>query len=227
MKVVCLAPHCDDETLGCGGTLARFVREGHDVAVAVLTGPGDGEHPVFPRSAWDKVRAEARLAMEALGVRSITFENLPAALLADLPRHELNRKVHDVIERERPDVLFVPHPFDLHKDHREVFDAASVAWRPTTDLGRNIREIYAYEVLSETGWNAGGIEPGFVPNAWFDVTDTLDVKLAALAKYESQLRPFPDARSVEAARHLAKFRGAQMSMHAAEAFVVVRVRRGA
>lgn len=224
LKVLCLAPHCDDETLGCGGTLARFVNEGHDVTVAVVTGPGEGKHPVFPPEAWDRVRAEARVAMDVLGVRNLVFDNLPAALVADLPRHEVNRVIHAVIERAKPDVLFVPHPFDLHKDHREVFDAASVAWRPTHELGRNIREVYAYEVLSETGWNAGGIEPAFVPNVWFDISTTIDKKLAALANYVSQLRPFPDARSVEAVRHLAGYRGAQMSMTAAEAFVLVRKR---
>ena len=209
MRVLCLAPHCDDETLGCGGTLARHVAAGDDVAVAVVTGPGEGEHPVFPRGAWDTVRAEARLAMDALGVRELWFDNQPAALLADLPKHALNRAVQALIERARPEVLFVPHPFDLHKDHREIFDAASVTWRPVHDVGRNIREIYAYEVLSETAWNAGGIEPGFVPNVWIDIAATLQTKLRALAAYQSQLRPFPDARSVEAA----------------EAFVLVRGRR--
>ena len=225
MRVLCLAPHCDDETLGCGGTLARHVADGDDVMVAVITGPGEGEHPVFPRSAWEAVRAEARSAMNVLGVRELWFENLPAALLADLPKHQLNKAVQALVERARPEVLYLPHPFDLHKDHREVFDAASVAWRPVHELGRGITEIFAYEVLSETAWNAAGIEPGFTPNAWVDISATLDTKLRALAEYHSQLRQFPDARSVEAARHLAGYRGAQMGMHAAEAFVMVRGRR--
>jgi N-acetylglucosamine malate deacetylase 1 len=222
VKVLCLAPHCDDETLGCGGVLAKYAQAGHDVTVAVMTGPGEGTHPVLPRSTWDVVRAECREAMKVLGVQTLWFEELPAVLLADLPKHQVNRAVHGVIERARPDVLFVPHPFDLHKDHRELFDAASVAWRPHTELGRGVREVYAYEVLSETGWNAGGIEPAFVPNTWMDISDTIETKASALAKYASQLRPFPDARSVEAIRHLAGYRGAQMSMRAAEAFVLVR-----
>jgi LmbE family N-acetylglucosaminyl deacetylase len=224
MKILCLAPHCDDETFGCGGILARYTREGHEVTVAVVTGPGEGEHPVFPRSAWDIVRAECREAIDILGVKHLWFENLPAAVLADLPKHEVNRVVHALIERAQPEILFVPHPFDLHKDHREVFDAASVAWRPTHDLGCNIREIYAYETLSETGWNAGGIEPAFVPNVWVDISGSLDQKLEAIEKYESQIRPFPNPRSIEAARHLAAYRGAQMRMTAAEAFVLVRKR---
>ncbi len=225
MRVLCLAPHCDDETLGCGGTLARHVADGDDVIVAVVTGPGEGEHPVFPRSTWDTVRAEARIAMDMLGVRELWFDNVPAALVGDVPKHQLNRAVHTLLERACPELLYVPHPFDLHKDHREIFDAASVAWRPVNELGRGIREIYAYEVLSETAWNAGGIEPGFVPNVWVDISATFEHKQRALAAYQSQLRPFPDARSLEAAVHLARYRGAQMGMQAAEAFVLVRARR--
>lgn len=224
MRVLCLAPHCDDETLGCGGALARMAAAGDDVIVAVVTGPGEGPHPVFPLSSWERVRSEARVALDALGIQKLWFENLPAALVADLPKHLINSTVQALMERARPEVLFVPHPFDLHKDHREIFDAASVAWRPVNEVGRGIREIYAYEVLSETGWNAGGIEPGFVPNVWLDITETLEKKLAAMAKYKSQLRPFPDSRSCEAVEHLARYRGAQMGMAAAEAFVLVRKR---
>jgi LmbE family N-acetylglucosaminyl deacetylase len=224
MKYLCLAPHCDDETLGCGGALARAVQHGHHVTVAVLTGPGPGLHPVFPAATFDTVRAEAQRAMAVLGVQTLLFGELPAAMVADVPKHERNRAVHELVERVRPDVLFVPHPADLHDDHREVFAAASVAWRPVTEAGRGIQDIYAYEVLSETGWNAGGIEPSFVPNVWLDIGDHLDAKLRALACYQSQLRPFPDARSVEAVTHLARYRGAQMGLSAAEAFVLVRRR---
>ena len=222
MNVLCLAPHCDDETLGCGGTLARHARNGDRVTVAVVTGPGEGEHPLAPRSAWEVVRAEAAEAMALLGVQELDFGNVPAALVGDVPKHVLNRAVHALVERHRPEVLYVPHPFDLHRDHREIFHAASVAWRPAHELGRGIREVLAYEVLSETHWNAAGIEGAFAPTVWVDISDTIELKLQALEKYRSQMRTFPHARSVEAARHQALWRGAQMGMEAAEAFVLVR-----
>jgi LmbE family N-acetylglucosaminyl deacetylase len=119
-------------------------------------------------------------------------------------------------------VLYVPFPFDLHKDHREVFHSVSVAWRSSSTTGRGIREIYCYEVQSETHWNAPYLEPGFLPTRFVDVSDTLEVKLRALACYKSQLRPPPDARSLEAVRALAVWRGSQVGMSAAEAFVTVR-----
>jgi N-acetylglucosamine malate deacetylase 1 len=223
VKVLCLAPHADDETLGCGGTLARYVAEGHDVTVAVVTGHGDdAPHPLWPRQTWTQVRAEAAEAMEVLGVQTLRFAELPAAMLTSVATHVKNGVVQALIEEVRPDVLFVPFLWDIHVDHREVFHASSVAWRPSSELGRKIQEIYAYETLSETGWNAGGVEPGFVPNVWVDVSATIDKKLRALERYASQLRSFPDARSVRAVDALARFRGAQMGMEAAEAFVLVR-----
>jgi LmbE family N-acetylglucosaminyl deacetylase len=225
MRILCLAPHADDETLGCGGSLARYAKEGHHVVVAVVTGHGDdGPHPLWTRDAWDRVRAEAKLAMKVLGVHALMFEELPAAMLLSIPTHKRNAVVHGLIERAAPDVLFVPFAYDLHVDHREIFHAASVAWRPASALGRSIKEIYAYETSSETHWNAGGIEPGFVPNVWFDISKTIEIKIRALECYASQLKEFPDARSVRAVDALARFRGSQMGFEAAEAFALVRKR---
>ena len=120
----------------------------------------------------------------------------------------------------------VPFPYDLHNDHRALFHAASVAWRPSSELWRGIKRVLAYEVQSETHWNAPYLEPGFTPNIWIELTDEqLHTKLAALSHYESQMRPFPDARSLEAIEHLARWRGSQQGMHAAEGFVLVKETR--
>src|SRR5205823_11322123 len=114
---------------------------------------------------------------------------------------------------------------DLHKDHRETFHALSVAWRTSSATGRGIKEVYCYEVQSETHWNAPYLEAGFLPNVWVDITAHLDTKMRALACYESQIRPAPDSRSVDAVRALAVWRGSQQNFGAAEAFVAVRLLR--
>ena len=222
MRVLVVAPHADDETLGCGGTIARLAREGHEVTVAVLTGHGDEAHPLWPPSAWDAVRIEADAAAKRLGVAELWFRELPAALVADHPAHAVNRVCHEVVQQARPDVIYAPFLFDLHKDHREIFHAMSTVWRPSSPLGRSIRAVYAYETVSETHWNTAYVEPGFIPNVYVDISDTLQTKLDALSCYKSQLRPFPDARSVESVRAQATWRGCQVGMRAAEAFVLVR-----
>jgi N-acetylglucosamine malate deacetylase 1 len=225
-RILVIAPHADDETIGMGGTIARYAREGHEVVVAVVTGHGDdGPHPLWPRDVWDRVRAEARRACETLGVVELVFDEVPAALVADQPLWKLNQVTGAIIERVQPDALFVPFPFDLHRDHRDVFHSVSVAWRSSSAAGRKIRDIHCYEVQSETHWNIPYVEAGFLPTMWMDISDTLEVKLEALSCYRSQVRPAPDARSLEAVRALAVWRGSQMAMHAAESFVTVRTLR--
>jgi LmbE family N-acetylglucosaminyl deacetylase len=222
-RILVVAPHADDETIGMGGAIARHAREGHEVVVAVVTGHGDdGPHPLWPREVWDRVRDEARAACAVLGVAELLFEEVPAAMVGDQPLWKLNKVIGAIVERVAPDALYVPFPFDLHRDHREVFHSLSVAWRSSSAAGRKIRDIHCYEVQSETHWNAPYLEPGFLPTMWIDISDTLDRKLQALACYKSQIRPAPDARSVDAIRALAVWRGSQMGMHAAEAFVTVR-----
>jgi LmbE family N-acetylglucosaminyl deacetylase len=222
-RILVVAPHADDETLGVGGTIARRVAEGHEVHIAVVTGHGREPHPLWPRSLWDRIRAEARRAIDVLGAHALHFEELPAAMIADQPVWHLNRTVGALVDRIQPDVLYAPFPFDLHKDHREIFHSLSVAWRSSSAVGRKLRAIYCYEVQSETHWNAPYLEASFTPNAWVDVSAHLDTKLRALACYESQLRPAPDARSMEAVRALAVWRGSQQGMAAAEAFVTIRL----
>ncbi|HTR55122.1 MAG TPA: PIG-L deacetylase family protein [Kofleriaceae bacterium] len=221
-RVLVIAPHADDETLGVGGTIARRVAVGDEVHVAIMTGHGENPHPLWPRSDWDRVRAEARRAMDVLGAAALHFDELPAALVADLPGYRVNAAVSQMIERIAPEILFVPFSHDLHRDHREIFHAASVAWRSSSAAGRAIRSVYCYEVQSETHWNPPYLEAGFLPNTWVDITDQLEVKLRALACYESQVRAAPDARSIDAVRALAVWRGSQQGLGAAEAFVAIK-----
>ena len=218
-----VAPHADDETIGCGGTIARLAAEGHRVTVAIMTGHGEnGPHPIFSREVFDHIRAEAVKAHRLLGVSETVLHEIPSVQVAEQPLWEVNGIVQRLFARVEPDVVFVPFQYDLHEDHRRIFAACSVAWRPSSEIGRQIGAVYAYETPSETHWNFHNVEPGFTPNVWFDISDHLDTKVAALRCFESQIDRYPGARSLEALEALARFRGSQMHMEAAEAFVLVR-----
>lgn len=221
-RILVLAPHNDDETLGCGATMAKHVRRGDEVFVAVLTSISEG-HPVMrPNKA--EIRKETMAAMKILGVKPdhVIFRDLPNVLLPERPVHEVNRVVNEVIQGVKPDVMYIPFINDLHQDHRIIVYAAQVAARSTTPVGRNIREIYMYETLSETHWNIDSVEGGFLPNVYNDVTGFLSVKLRAVSAYKSQLKIHPDARSVKALNALATLRGSIVGMREAEAFMLVR-----
>lgn len=216
-RVLIIAPHPDDEILGCGGTMARLADGGGEVVVAIVT---TGRPPAFTPDRTALVEREMRQAHEILGVCDCRFLGLPAAGLDTVPAADLNAKFQELIADVRPDTLLLPFVGDIHADHQLCFLAAMVAARPRHAKAPSL--IMCYETLSETNWYAAPTTPAFVPNAFVDVSATLDRKLRAFATMESQLRPFPEERSIEALSALATFRGATVHLHAAEAFMIVR-----
>jgi len=146
--------------------------------------------------------------------------DLPAARLVETPRRALNAALQSAIAQTEPTTMLLPFVGDVHIDHQLTFEAGMVAARP--HQAAYPATILAYETLSETNWNAPYLTPGFIPNVFIDITDTLDLKLAAMRTYGSQLRASPHERSIEALKALATLRGATVHRPAAEAFVLVR-----
>lgn len=216
-KVLVIAPHPDDEILGCGGTMARIAAAGGDVSVAIVT---RGMAPQFSDEFVASIRAEAKASHALIGVRETLYLDLPAAALDTVAATELNGALSKLVREVRPDTIFLPFIGDIHTDHQLTFLAAMVAARPRDSQAP--RRIYAYETLSETNWYAPGITPAFVPNVFIDIADTIETKLDAFRCFESQVKQFPDERSIEAIRALAVMRGASMYLKAAEAFMLVR-----
>lgn len=218
MRILVIAPHPDDEVLGCGGTIARYAAAGGEVYIAIIT---KGWAPLFPAAQVAQVRSEARAAAELLGATQVHFVDLPVTQLHLMPEHELNAAIGKLFADVRPTWALLPFRSDLHEDHKQIFDACMVACRPLPSQANLVR-ILCYETLSETHWHAPGIEPAFTPHVYIDISTTLTKKLEAMQCYASQVRPAPNARSLESIEALARFRGMTVGYSAAEAFVVVR-----
>lgn len=216
-RALVIAPHPDDEVLGCGATIARLSARGAQVDVAVIT---RGKAPDYDAERVEAVEREAQHAHRLLGVHETHWLDFPAAALDSTPHAAMNKAIGSLVEKVRPDTLFIPFVGDVHMDHQLVFLSALVAARPRGD-GTPTR-ILAYETLSETNWNAPYLSPGFVPNIFIDVDGFLEVKLAAFRAFGSQVQQFPHERSPEAIEALARLRGATVCRRAAEAFVLVR-----
>lgn len=217
-RILVVAPHPDDETLGAGGTIARYADEGHDVFVLIVSGHLP---PLYTRDQYERTATEARAAFNVLGVRASRFLEIPATHIGDQPISVLNGHIRGVVEEFGPHVVLGPFP-DRHIDHRLIFDAVMVATRPV-GAGHRVEMLAAYETLSETHWNAPHIEPTFSPTWISDISAHLPRKMEALRCYVSQVPAFPGARSIEAAEALAKFRGTQVGFAAGEAFQVIRM----
>jgi LmbE family N-acetylglucosaminyl deacetylase len=214
-RLAVIAPHPDDETLGAGGTIARFAAQGTEIAVLIVSGHLP---PLYPASAFETTQREAEAALKTLGVTRFEFLKVPATKVHEQPVAEINGKISRFVRGFSPDVVLMPFP-DRHIDHRVIFDACVVACRPVWVEAP--RMVLCYETLSETHWNVPGIEPSFNPDCFIDITTHIDRKIEALGCYESQVSEAP-SRNAEACRALAKFRGSQNGCGYAEAFKVVR-----
>ena len=221
MKILVIAPHADDETLGMGGTIALKRDQGHEVIVAIMTGHGEEEHPIWPKKNWDIVREEAHEAAKVLNFSKLIFKDLPAACLDYAPSWKINKEVNNLIQEIKPDELYVPFFYDLHKDHNAITYASLVAARPYQDSSKFIKRILAYETLSETHLNYSNTNKSFEPNVYINISKTLEKKLIALNKYKSQLQTNNQPRSSENIKNLARLRGAHIGCFAAEAFVLL------
>lgn len=216
-RALVIAPHPDDEVLGCGGTMLRLAQSGAEVHVAIVTRAGADR---FGPELADIGRREARAAHDLLGVTQTHFLDLPAAGMDQVPHADLNGAFGELVARIAPDTMFIPFIGDVHLDHQLTFLSAMVAARPRGE-GIPLR-VYCYETLSETNWYAPGITQTFAPNVYIDISATLDSKVEAFLRYESQVKLPPDERSPEVIRALATVRGATVYRNAAEAFILIR-----
>jgi len=214
MHILIIAPHPDDEVLGCGGTIGRFSSEGNVVTLCIVTKPYS---PDWPIDYIEKKEVEIEKSNKKLGVSQTIFLGFPTVKLDTVPQKELNDSLLKVIVDIKPDIVFVPHNGDLNKDHRIVHEAALVATRP---ISSPIKKILAYETLSETEW--GHSIAQFKPDIYVDISDYINLKKDAMQMYESELKIAPHPRSIELISALAKKRGSEVGVDYAEAFMLIR-----
>lgn len=217
MNILVIAPHADDEILGVGGTIARYVSEGNQIYVCIAS---RGYEPTFSNELVEKVLKEANNSHNLLGIKKTYYLNFPASMLEKSERNELNEKLFEVIKEVRPDIVFIPHFGDMQQDHKVIAKAAMVVLRPKYE--HKVPIIYSYETLSETEWNIPHAANTFIPNVYVDISNYMNAKLEAMKEYQSQLDIFPNPRSLEVLEALAKYRGSAIHVKAAEAFALIR-----
>ena len=215
-KALIISPHPDDETLGVGGSIKRFIDNGVSVSILVV-----GAHmpPLYSEKEHEQTIHEAKKAFAELGVKNFNFLNIPATKINELPIAELNGMISKYVYEFEPDTVFLPFP-DRHIDHKVVFESSIVSCRPNRINAPS--KVLMYETVSETRWNVFGAEHTFAPDFYINIDDTLKYKISAFDCYKSQNQNTP-SRSVDSIEALAKFRGSQNGCTYAEAFKVARI----
>lgn len=217
-RILVVAAHPDDEILGCGATLAKFIRAGKIVTLLLL-----GEGPMA-RGANDAQREKAvtsaRAAARQLGISDVRFSNLPDNRFDTLPLLSIIHLIEEAADDVLPDTVLTHHAGDLNIDHQRTHQAVMTAFRPLPTQKPVL--LLGFEVLSSTDYTPSGTFVPFAPQLFVDVSDTLAEKQRALAEYSEEMRPWPYSHSHEAVEHLARLRGANVGLEAAEGFVLYR-----
>lgn len=220
-RILVIVPHADDETFACGGTIAKAKDLGAEVFV-VCASVGDltmygASEPVVSGSLR---AAELEASLNVLGVDAydILFRDTERHMRLDaVPRRDLvtllERDGRLAIDRVRPDVLILPSPCS-NQDHDALFRAGFTACRPHLPEHKAFVSAVLCADQPQLCWSPAT----FKPNLYVDITDYLDVKLKAHTCHTSQLRPPPHHGSLENLERLARLRGADVSVEAAEAF---------
>jgi LmbE family N-acetylglucosaminyl deacetylase len=195
----------DDETIGCGGTLALHVRAGAKCRVIFLTDGRHGssqlqeltrtERTLSERALVATRKDEARRALKSLGVLDVTFLDVEDGTLAT--DETAAARVREILEQDKPEVVYVPSFLEQHSDH---YAASKILLRATADTDLSF-QCMAYEV-----WT-----PLF-PNCVVNIDEVVELKKRALANYESQLR---DMDYLHSAIGLNSYRSVAFSGHRA------------
>ena len=223
MKILIIAAHPDDEVLGAGGTIARVVKEGHEVHIAIMSEGVTSRDPQSEQVKLEQVdalRRHSRQAAKILGAKDIYLHNLPDNRFDTVALLDIVKLIEDLVEHVSPDVVYTHHGGDLNVDHVILHRAVITATRPTQ--GQQVREIYAFEIPSSTEWSFQSIKPHFHPNIFVNISNTLTIKIQALSCYKSEIRTFPHPRSPEALQAIARRWGSVVGFEAAEAFELIR-----
>ena len=221
-RVLVVAAHPDDETLGVGGTIARHASAGDEVWVCLLSEGVSSRHGEV-----ELQKDCAERACGVLGVHKVVFLDFPDQRIDTYSLLDVIRPIENCIEELRPEIVYTHFKEDVNQDHRIAFRATLVATRPVG--GHSVRQVLCFETPSSTEWAAPFPGSVFAPNVFVDITETLSVKLEAMSQYAdthvSEVRPYPHPRSLEALEVYAKRHGVTAGIPAAEPFMLVRETR--
>lgn len=221
-KVLVVVAHPDDEILGCGATIRKMVDEGAEAYSLILSAGkasrDDSEESLV--DAQSALRDEMGKANAIIQVKKVFTADFPDNTFDTVPLLSIVKKVEEIKRLIEPDVIFTHHIGDMNIDHQLTHKAVLTATRPMAE--ECVKEIYSFEVPSSTEWNSFSKDTAFVPNVFFDVSETLQYKIQAMAKYESELCDYPHTRSLEYIADSAKLWGAKVGLNNAEAFMLIR-----
>ena len=220
-KILIIAAHPDDEVLGCFGTVARLIKEGYEAYTLILgVGKTSRDEKRMVENRKDDIELlnnEIEDANAIIGIKKVFVESFPDNRFDSVDLLDIIKVISKVKEEVQPDIIFTHYANDLNIDHQKTYEAVITATRPMQD--ECVKEIYSFEILSSTEWN---YPLSFSPDTYFDISETLDLKIESMQRYSSELCEYPHPRSLEGIELNAKYQGMRVGKRHVEAFKTIR-----
>jgi N-acetylglucosamine malate deacetylase 1 len=191
MNVLVIAPHPDDESIGCGGVICLHAARGDCVEIIFLTSGELGLKHLPREQAWQIRECEAKTAAKILGAEALTFLRLPDWFVTERVE-EAAAKVGVLLRRKTPQIVYLPHAGEWHPDHRAALPVVQTALRADAGPAPTLLTYEVWTPLSEYDL----VE---------DITSSMTSKVRAVRCYRSQLQDFHYDRAVQG---LNQYRGA-------------------
>lgn len=216
-KVLFIAPHPDDETLGCGGTILKHKHAGDSVNWLVVTsidGVDQNEDLIEERSSL------IQTVSNAYGFTNTYQLNFPTTFLDSIPKKEIIYEFDKIFKKLEPDMIYVPYRLDAHSDHEVVFDCAIACSKSFRN--KSVKSIRCYQTISETEYGLRPEDPGFKPNLYVDISEFFEEKIRITKLYQQELGDHPFPRSIESIKAQSILNGSASHCSFAESFLIIK-----
>jgi len=217
-KIIIVAPHPDDETLGAGGTILKHIANGDEVHWLIVTN-------IFVDQGFTNERVKSR--QEEINTVSLLYGfhkvfklDYPTSNLTPSILNSLIEKISSIFHSIEPEILYIMNRSDAHSDHRIIFDAVSACTK--SFRYPYLKRVLMYECISETEFAPAITERFFNPNYFVDITSFYQKKIEIMQVYKSEIGEHPFPRSMKNIEALSIFRGATVGVNYAEAFQLLK-----
>lgn len=213
-KVLVVAVHPDDETLGCGGTLLKHKFQGDQINWLICTGLN--KNHTYYKTREKEINKVSNL-YNFNSIHRLPFETTK---LDQYNRNDIIEKISKIIKKIKPNIIYLPFAGDIHSDHKIIFETSYSC----TKIFRYpfIKKIYMMETLSETEFSPSISNNVFIPNTFINITNFINKKIQIMKIYKSEFSIHPFPRSELSIRGLASLRGSTSGYNFAESFMLVK-----
>lgn len=213
-KVLIVATHPDDETFGCGGTLLKHKDSGDEIHWLICTETNSD------KEFYNIRKKEIKEVSDLYKFNSVSNLRLKTTCIDGYSISDLIEKISIIINKIKPNIIYLPFKGDVHSDHRLIFSACYSCTK--SFRYPFIKKIYMMETLSETDFSPSTIEESFIPNTFIDISKYIDLKIKIMKVYKSEIGIHPFPRSEHSVRSLNSFRGCSANADYAESFVLLK-----